>query len=200
MRQAVQKFLQSDRTDFGRSPAGPGQACERVFFPDERQIKYPHRRFLRIAICAEIDTGKQPGSQPSIHLQSPAPARLRPSFALHGGSHPGMNGEFETAHVLSFENVSKVYDAGAGSRYALRGVSFVVEPARKVAIVGRSGSGKSTLLHLAAGIDVPTGGTVKVGERDLSTLSEEARTKLRRDEVGLIFQFFYLMPALAGGG
>lgn len=107
-----------------------------------------------------------------------------------------MNGEFATAHPLSFEDVSKVYEAEAGSRYALSGVSFVVEPARKVAIVGRSGSGKSTLLHLAAGIDVPTGGTVKVGGRDLSALSEEARTKLRRDEVGLIFQFFYLMPHL----
>ena len=107
-----------------------------------------------------------------------------------------MNEEFAMAHALSFEDVSKVYDAGAGSRYALRGVSFVVEPARKVAIVGRSGSGKSTLLHLAAGIDVPTGGTVKVDERDLSALPEEARTKLRRDEVGLIFQFFYLMPHL----
>lgn len=107
-----------------------------------------------------------------------------------------MNVEFETAHALSFENVSKAYDAGVGLRYALRGVSFVVERARKVAVVGRSGSGKSTLLHLAAGIDVPTQGKVKVGQRDLSALTEEARTKLRRDEVGLIFQFFYLMPHL----
>ncbi len=107
-----------------------------------------------------------------------------------------MNRGFETVHALSFVDVSKVYDAGVGLRYALRGVSFVVEPARKVAVVGRSGSGKSTLLHLAAGIDVPTGGMVKVGNRDLSALTEEARTKLRRDEVGLIFQFFYLMPHL----
>ncbi|MDE3001173.1 MAG: ABC transporter ATP-binding protein [Gemmatimonadota bacterium] len=107
-----------------------------------------------------------------------------------------MNGEIEKANALSFENVSKAYDAGVGLRYALRSVSFVVEPARRVAVVGRSGSGKSTLLHLAAGIDVPTGGTVRVGDRDLSALSEEARTKLRRDEVGLIFQFFYLMPHL----
>ena len=107
-----------------------------------------------------------------------------------------MNGEFEAANALSFENVSKAYDAGVGLRFALRGVSFVVKPARRVAIVGRSGSGKSTLLHLAAGIDVPTDGVVRVGRRDLSALSEEARTKLRRDEVGLIFQFFYLMPHL----
>ena len=102
----------------------------------------------------------------------------------------------ETAHALSFENVSKAYDAGVGLRYALRGVSFVVEAASKVAVVGRSGSGKSTLLHLAAGIDVPSDGVVRVGRRDLSALSEDARTKLRRDEIGLIFQFFHLMPHL----
>lgn len=107
-----------------------------------------------------------------------------------------MNGEVEIANALSFEGVSKAYDAGVGLRYALRGVSFVVEPGRKVAVVGRSGSGKSTILHLAAGIDVPTEGVVRVGQRDLSTLSEDARTKLRRDGIGLIFQFFYLMPHL----
>ncbi len=107
-----------------------------------------------------------------------------------------MNGEFDMAPALSFENVSRVYDAGSGVRYALRDVSFVVNAARKVAVVGRSGSGKSTLLHLAAGIDVPTEGVVRVGQRDLSALSEEARTMLRRDEVGLVFQFFYLMPHL----
>lgn len=107
-----------------------------------------------------------------------------------------MNGEIEIANALSFEGVSKAYDAGVGLRYALRGVSFVVEPGRKVAVVGRSGSGKSTILHLAAGIDVPTEGVVRVGQRDLSALSEDARTKLRRDGIGLIFQFFYLMPHL----
>lgn len=107
-----------------------------------------------------------------------------------------MNGEFKVANALSFEGVSKAYDAGVGLRYALRGVSFVVEPGRKVAVVGRSGSGKSTMLHLAAGIDVPTEGVVRVGQRDLSTLSEDTRTKLRRDGIGLIFQFFYLMPYL----
>jgi ABC-type lipoprotein export system ATPase subunit len=63
--------------------------------------------------------------------------------------------------------------------------------------VGRSGSGKSTLLHLAAGIDVPTQGRITVLGSPLSTLSESARTLLRRDAVGLVFQFFYLLPHLS---
>lgn len=101
-------------------------------------------------------------------------------------------------NALSFEGVSKVYDAfGSGSRFALRGVSFSVPEGRRVAIVGRSGSGKSTLLHLAAGIDVPTEGAVWVRGKNLATLSEEARTRVRRDEVGLVFQFFYLLPHLS---
>ena len=102
------------------------------------------------------------------------------------------------AVALGFEGVSKVYETfGSGSRYALRGVSFEIPVGRKVAIVGRSGSGKSTLLHLAAGIDLPTEGDVRVGGRRLAGMSEAARTLLRRDEIGLIFQFFYLMPHLS---
>ena len=100
--------------------------------------------------------------------------------------------------ALAFEKVSKTYEtSGSGSRYALRNVSFGVPEGRKVAIVGRSGSGKSTLLHLAAGIDVPSTGTVRIQNRDLSALSEGERTRLRRDEVGLIFQFFHLLPHLS---
>ncbi len=100
--------------------------------------------------------------------------------------------------ALAFERVSKVYDTpGSGSRFALREVSFEVPEGRKVAVVGRSGSGKSTLLHLAAGIDVPTKGEVRVLDRNLAGLSEEARTLIRRDEMGLVFQFFYLMPHLS---
>jgi ABC-type lipoprotein export system ATPase subunit len=66
-----------------------------------------------------------------------------------------------------------------------------------VAIVGRSGSGKSTLLHLAAGIDVPTQGEVSIRGRNLAALSDRARTLVRRQEIGLVFQFFYLLPHLS---
>ena len=100
--------------------------------------------------------------------------------------------------VLGFQAVSKVYDAfGSGSRVALKDISFGVPEGRKVAIVGRSGSGKSTLLHLAAGIDVPSSGRVQIRGQDLSEMSEAERTLLRRDEIGLVFQFFYLMPHLS---
>ena len=99
---------------------------------------------------------------------------------------------------LMFENVSKVYETfGSGSKNALKDVSFQVAQGRKVAVIGRSGSGKSTLLHIAAGIDVPSSGIVRVYERDLNGLSESERTLMRRDDVGLIFQFFHLLPHLS---
>ena len=100
--------------------------------------------------------------------------------------------------ALTFRLVSKVYDASSSeSRFALREVSFDIPPGLKVAIVGRSGSGKSTLLHLAAGIDVPTQGEVSIRGRNLAALSDRARTLVRRQEIGLVFQFFYLLPHLS---
>jgi ABC-type lipoprotein export system ATPase subunit len=103
-----------------------------------------------------------------------------------------------TETALSFADVSKIYETfGSGQRYALHGVSFEAPMGRRIAIVGRSGSGKSTLLHLAAGIDVPTQGAVTILGQSLESLSETARTLLRRDGVGLIFQFFYLLPHLS---
>ena len=100
--------------------------------------------------------------------------------------------------ALVFEGVSKIYEtSGSDSRYALRDVSFAVQIGRVVAIAGRSGSGKFTLLHIAAGIDVPSRGVVQVQDRDLSVLSEGERTQMRRDEIGLIFQFFHLLPHLS---
>ena len=99
--------------------------------------------------------------------------------------------------ILSFEHVSKHYAQPSGDVLkALDDVSFTIEARKKLAITGRSGSGKSTLLHLAAGIDVPSAGTVSLSGRDTASLSERERTLLRRDDIGLVFQFFYLLPHL----
>jgi len=95
-----------------------------------------------------------------------------------------------------FEEVSKLY-AGAAEPPALDGISFAVRDGEFVAVMGPSGCGKSTLLHLAGGIDVATAGRVVVGGRDLTRLPEEALTLFRRRDVGTVFQFFNLIPALS---
>jgi ABC-type lipoprotein export system ATPase subunit len=100
--------------------------------------------------------------------------------------------------VVTFRQVTREYrtEGGAVLR-ALRGVSGEVPERSAVAVTGRSGSGKSTLLHLAAGIDAPTSGEVLLLGRPLAVLSDGDRTRLRRDHVGLVFQFFHLLPHLS---
>jgi putative ABC transport system ATP-binding protein len=100
--------------------------------------------------------------------------------------------------ALVFREVSKGFDRdGREERLVLRRLSFEIPPGRIVAVVGRSGSGKSTLLHLAAGIEVPSAGRVILDGRDLGALDEHRRTLLRRSHVGLVFQFFHLLPHLS---
>jgi len=99
--------------------------------------------------------------------------------------------------LLAFRSVSKGYPrAGGGERFAVRDVSFEVPENRVIALAGRSGSGKTTLLNLASGIDIPTRGTVLLDGHDLGTLSDHDRTLLRRNTVGIVFQFFHLLPHL----
>nr|MEE4268927.1 ABC transporter ATP-binding protein [Candidatus Krumholzibacteria bacterium] len=102
--------------------------------------------------------------------------------------------------VLSFDNIGMQYgQAGQPTRRVLDQVSFDLPPGRNVALVGRSGSGKSTLLHLAAGVLVPSTGTVHLAGQPLSSLSEQGRTSLRSRYLGLVFQFFHLLPHLTVG-
>jgi len=100
--------------------------------------------------------------------------------------------------VLAFRAVAREYRAAGGAVIrALRAATGEVPEGRVVAVTGRSGSGKSTLLHLAAGIDEPTSGEVLLLGRSLGALPDGERTRLRRDHVGLVFQFFHLVPHLS---
>jgi putative ABC transport system ATP-binding protein len=100
--------------------------------------------------------------------------------------------------VLIFERVTKTYSSpGGAARTVLDAVSFTLHAGETVAVMGRSGSGKSTLLQLAGGVDVPTSGVIQVQGRDLGRLSEKERTLFRRNGVGLVFQFFHLLPHLS---
>lgn len=98
--------------------------------------------------------------------------------------------------ILKVENLTKVYGKGENEVCALNGVSFSVEKGDFVAIIGPSGSGKSTLLHTLGGVDRPTGGKVLVNGQDVYSRSDEQIAVFRRREVGLIYQFYNLIPVL----
>ena len=98
--------------------------------------------------------------------------------------------------ILKVENLTKVYGKGENEVRALNGVSFSVEKGDFVAIIGLSGSGKSTLLHTLGGVDRPTGGQVLVNGQDVYSRSDEQIAVFRRREVGLIYQFYNLIPVL----
>ena len=98
--------------------------------------------------------------------------------------------------ILKVENLTKVYGKGENEVRALNGVSFSVEKGDFVAIIGPSGSGKSTLLHTLGGVYRPTGGKVLVNGQDVYSRSDEQIAVFRRREVGLIYQFYNLIPVL----
>lgn len=98
--------------------------------------------------------------------------------------------------ILKVENLTKVYGKGENEVRALNGVSFSVEKGDFVTIIGPSGSGKSTLLHTLGGVDRPTGGKVLVNGQDVYSRSDEQIAVFRRREVGLIYQFYNLIPVL----
>ena len=99
-------------------------------------------------------------------------------------------------NILSIEHLTKVYGTGDTAVTALRDVSFDVEAGEFIAIIGSSGSGKSTLLHLIGGVDRPTSGTVKLQGQDIFARTDEQLAVFRRREVGLVYQFYNLIPVL----
>jgi putative ABC transport system ATP-binding protein len=100
------------------------------------------------------------------------------------------------APVVTASDVVRRYGEGDTAVDALRGVSVDITAGRLTAVMGPSGSGKSTLMHILAGLDKPTSGEVTVAGVDISNLDDSELTKLRRDHIGFIFQFFNLLPML----
>ena len=97
--------------------------------------------------------------------------------------------------MITLEHVSRTFE---GKRHvtALNDVNLTIEAGEMVSIIGPSGSGKSTLLNLVGGLDRPTSGQVRIAQEILSSLSDDGLTRVRRDKIGFIFQFFNLLPTL----
>jgi len=103
--------------------------------------------------------------------------------------------ESRTAVVVAHD-VTRRYGEGDSAVDALRGVSVDIEPGKMTAVMGPSGSGKSTLMHILAGLDKPTSGDVQIAGTEITTLGDNDLTKLRREHIGFVFQFFNLLPML----
>jgi len=114
----------------------------------------------------------------STETSNSEPAKSRSSVVFHTG------------------NLTKIYRMGEVQVQALRGIDLELYEGEFVVLLGASGSGKSTLLNILGGLDVPTSGTVRYGDKDLSTISESVLTKYRREHVGFVFQFYNLIPSL----
>jgi putative ABC transport system ATP-binding protein len=100
------------------------------------------------------------------------------------------------ANVVSAQDVKRQYGSGDTAVHALRGVSLDISRGQLTGIMGPSGSGKSTLMHILAGLDRPTAGEVEIGGTPISKLGDNDLTKLRREHIGFVFQFFNLLPML----
>ena len=104
--------------------------------------------------------------------------------------------EVECMSIITVKNLTKTYGKGDATVQALHNVSFSIEKGEFVAIVGASGSGKSTLMHLLGGVDRPTSGKVYIEDKDIFSLNESNLAIFRRRNIGLIYQFYNLIPTL----
>ena len=114
----------------------------------------------------------------------------------NGGSPAGSRYKHGNEHLIELRKVAKVYEGSAGKVTALKGIDLQVGQGEFVAIIGKSGSGKSTLINMITGIDRPTAGEVLIGDTAVHTLNEGKMAEWRGRNVGVIFQFFQLLPTL----
>jgi putative ABC transport system ATP-binding protein len=123
-------------------------------------------------------------------------SRIWSFFARKNGKHlPGrQNGR---KALIELHNVTKVYKSAAGEFQALKGIDLAIGRGEFVGIIGKSGSGKSTLINMITGIDRPSSGQVLVGETAIQTLTENQMARWRGKNLGIVFQFFQLLPTLS---
>jgi len=107
-----------------------------------------------------------------------------------------MKGNHPTEHLISLSNIVKAYKTEAGDFIALRDVNLTISNGEFIAVIGKSGSGKSTLINMIAGIDRPTAGEVYIAGKPIHNLNESKMARLRGNSLGIVFQFFQLLPLL----
>lgn len=119
------------------------------------------------------------------HRSSPRQEHTSPAGYRHGNT-----------HLIELQQVIKTFQSGAGTFTALKGIDLQIDGGEFVAVIGKSGSGKSTLVNMITGIDRPTSGKVLVGDTAVHTLNEEQTAVWRGYTIGVVFQFFQLLPTL----
>lgn len=129
-------------------------------------------------------------SEASDATGGPAPA------GANGAAAPQNARQYGESTLIEARNLQKAYHTPAGDFLALKGIDLHIKRGEFVAVSGKSGAGKSTLINMLAGIDHPTGGSVRVGDYRLQEMDEDARSTWRGQNVGVIFQFFQLLPML----
>ena len=154
-----------------------------------------HALTCRLSMSSVLDIDRV---KLALHRRRRVGLRQAVAFAVHATR--GGRGVSEQAQqngaVVAARDVTRRYGEGDTAVDALRGVTVDIAPGKSTAVMGPSGSGKSTLMHILAGLDKPTSGSVGIAGTEITTLGDNDLTKLRREHIGFVFQFFNLLPML----
>src|SRR5712691_4655814 len=149
-----------------------------------------------------VSLAKSPGGQAGAMRVAPEPPFSLgwPAISAISSREQSMSNAESNGTVVSATRLTRTYGEGDTAVQALRGVSLDVARGKLTAVMGPSVSGKSTLMHLLAGLDRPTSGEVSIAGQSISELGDNELTKLRREHIGFVFQFFNLLPPLTIAG